>query len=132
MKRERYSLWLIGCCLVAGIVVGALAASVSAQKGLKSKKFLTGPLTIEDQGSFFIGGVPKISNYAADEVRHSTHGSRAESQQLIHRILYQRAHVSGHLAQRTRQGLHHRLHKAADRLYNSAEALNYLADRAGD
>src|SRR5216117_2294075 len=64
MRRERYSVWLIGCWLVAGIVVGALAASVSAQKGQKSKKFLTGPITIEDQGSFFIGGVPKITDYA--------------------------------------------------------------------
>ena len=63
MRRERYSVWLIGGWLVAGIVVGALAASVSAQKP-KSKKFLTGPLMIEDQGSFFIGGVPKITDYA--------------------------------------------------------------------
>ena len=64
MRRERYSLWLIGCWIVAGIVIGALAASVSAQKGQKSKKFLTGPITIEDQGSFFIGGVPKVTDYA--------------------------------------------------------------------
>ena len=28
------------------------------------KRFLTGPLTIEDQGSFFIGGVPKVTNHA--------------------------------------------------------------------
>ena len=47
MRRERYSIWLVGGWLVAGIVVGALAASVSAQKQ-KSKKFLTAPLTIED------------------------------------------------------------------------------------
>ena len=64
MKREGYSLRLIGCWLVAGIVLGALASNVSAQKP-KSKKFLTGPLTIEDQGSFFIGGVPKVTEYAA-------------------------------------------------------------------
>ena len=30
----------------------------------KMKKFLTKPLVIEDQGSFFIGGVPKVTNYA--------------------------------------------------------------------
>jgi hypothetical protein len=64
MRREGYSLRFIGCWLVAGIVLGALAASVSAQNGQKSKKFLTGPLTIEDQGSFFIGGVPKVTDYA--------------------------------------------------------------------
>ena len=28
------------------------------------KKFLTKPLVIEDQGSFFIGGVPKVTDYA--------------------------------------------------------------------
>ena len=27
-------------------------------------RFLSGPLVIEDQGSFFVGGVPKITNYA--------------------------------------------------------------------
>ncbi len=64
MKRESYSVRLIGCYLIAGAVLGALAATVSAQRGPQSKKFLTGPLTIEDQGSFFIGGVPKITDYA--------------------------------------------------------------------
>jgi hypothetical protein len=38
--------------------------SLTAQDS-KTKKFLTKPLTIEDQGSFFIGGVPKVTNYAA-------------------------------------------------------------------
>ena len=33
--------------------------------GSGPKKFLTGPLTIEDQGSFFIGGVPKVTEHAA-------------------------------------------------------------------
>src|SRR6185369_18022938 len=65
MKRDGYSLRLIGGAVLAGILIGALAGSVSAQKGLKStKKFLTGPLTIEDQGSFFIGGVTKVTDYA--------------------------------------------------------------------
>lgn len=27
-------------------------------------RFLSGPLVIEDQGSFFVGGVPKVTNYA--------------------------------------------------------------------
>jgi len=42
----------------------AMASTASAQTA-KPKKFLTKPLTIEDQGSFFIGGVPKITTYAA-------------------------------------------------------------------
>jgi len=44
----------------------ALAVPVAAQNGpAPQKKFLSGPLTLEDQGSFFIGGVPKISEHAA-------------------------------------------------------------------
>jgi len=42
----------------------AIAGSAAAEDGQKVKKFLTKPLVIEDQGSFFIGGVPKITNYA--------------------------------------------------------------------
>jgi len=45
--------------------------SVTAQD-TKTKKFLTKPLTIEDQGSFFIGGVPKVTNYAAAPVNATT------------------------------------------------------------
>jgi hypothetical protein len=44
----------------------ALAVTVTAQNGpAPQKKHLGGPLTLEDQGSFFIGGVPKISEHAA-------------------------------------------------------------------
>ena len=51
--------------LVAGILLSLLAANVSAQqRQQKQKRFLTAPLTIEDQGSFFIGGVPKITDYS--------------------------------------------------------------------
>jgi hypothetical protein len=41
-----------------------MAAGAAAQNTPKMKKFLTKPLVIEDQGSFFVGGVPKITNYA--------------------------------------------------------------------
>jgi hypothetical protein len=44
------------------VLLVATAVSVAGQA---PRKFLTAPLTIEDQGSFFIGGVPKITNYAA-------------------------------------------------------------------
>jgi hypothetical protein len=46
------------------VLLFATVSSVSAQNS-KPKKFLTKPLTIEDQGSFFIGGVTKVTNYAA-------------------------------------------------------------------
>jgi hypothetical protein len=55
--------------LVAGSVVAAAwvvlmtSAGVEAQ-AQRAKKFLGGPLTIEDQGSFFVGGVQKITNHA--------------------------------------------------------------------
>src|SRR5438105_4879292 len=54
MKRTLFSL----------ILLVSMAASVPAENGAKMKKFLTKPLVIEDQGSFFIGGVPKVTNYA--------------------------------------------------------------------
>jgi hypothetical protein len=42
----------------------AMVAGISAQSGQKPKKFLGGPLVIEDQGSFFVGGVQKVTDYA--------------------------------------------------------------------
>jgi hypothetical protein len=62
--RQGHSVRAIACYLVAGVVIGVLAATISAQNGQRTKKFLTGPLTIEDQGSFFIGGVQKVTEYA--------------------------------------------------------------------
>src|SRR5437016_2973010 len=50
--------------LLLAIALLASAGSVTPQEGPKMKKFLTKPLVIEDQGSFFIGGVPKVTNYA--------------------------------------------------------------------
>ena len=49
--------------LSVAVMLVAMAASASAQ-GPKPKKFLGGPLAIEDQGSFFVGGVPKITEHA--------------------------------------------------------------------
>jgi hypothetical protein len=42
----------------------SMVAPATAQNGSKPKSFLKKPLVIEDQGSFFIGGVPKVTNYA--------------------------------------------------------------------
>lgn len=50
--------------LLTSILLLVLTATLGAQEGQKMKKFLTKPLLIEDQGSFFIGGVPKVTNYA--------------------------------------------------------------------
>ena len=50
-----------GLCLVVFVLAGV---NVLGEDGNKTKKFLTKPLVIEDQGSFFIGGVPKVTEYA--------------------------------------------------------------------
>ena len=47
---------------VSALMVVAMAATLSGQA--PAKRFLTAPLTIEDQGSFFIGGIHKITDYA--------------------------------------------------------------------
>jgi hypothetical protein len=62
MRHERGVTRHIGRCLFPVIVLVAMTTSVSGQAG--QKKFLTAPLVIEDQGSFFIGGVPKVTNHA--------------------------------------------------------------------
>jgi hypothetical protein len=46
-----------------GIVLVAFAINASAQSQ-QPKRFLGGPLVLEDQGSFFIGGVPKITEHS--------------------------------------------------------------------
>ena len=46
--------------LVSATLLVATVGAASAEM----KKFLTKPLVIDDQGSFFIGGVPKVTNYA--------------------------------------------------------------------
>lgn len=45
-----------------GVMLAAAAPIISAQT--PQKRFLTAPLVIEDQGSFFIGGVPKVTEHA--------------------------------------------------------------------
>ena len=45
------------------LVLALFAASASAQDS-RPRRFLGGPLTIEDQGSFFIGGVQKVTTFA--------------------------------------------------------------------
>ena len=55
----------IGWCLFSLLLLLGTSISIAAEDGSKTtKKFLKKPLLIEDQGSFFIGGVPKVTNYA--------------------------------------------------------------------
>ena len=72
MKRDIRLVRHVGWCLCSAVLLGAMAASVLAQENGKMKKFLKKPLVIEDQGSFFIGGVPKVT-----QLRHRAAAQRA-------------------------------------------------------
>jgi hypothetical protein len=52
------------CRLFSAVLLLTVVAGAATLEAPKMKKFLTKPLVIEDQGSFFIGGVPKVTNYA--------------------------------------------------------------------
>src|SRR5678815_1113967 len=64
MRRDNRAMRNVGWCLCSALLLIPMAAGVVAQEGGKIKKFLKKPLVIEDQGSFFIGGVPKVTPYA--------------------------------------------------------------------
>jgi hypothetical protein len=64
MTRESRSMKQIGSCMFSAVLLVTMGVGVLAQESSKTKKFLTKPLVIEDQGSFFIGGVPKVTNFA--------------------------------------------------------------------
>ncbi len=66
--RHRTEMGRVVGSIGAVMTIIALSTAVSGQ-AQKPKRFLTGPLTIEDQGSFFVGGVPKITDHA---VRQAT------------------------------------------------------------
>ena len=104
---------LVGCCLSAGVLLVALATRVAAQKhdkdkddghgrGQKLKTFLTGPLHIQDQGSFYIGGVPKVTNYATSATP-ATNGTAA-NQIMIGQMYVQFQVPEGWSPDQTREG----------------------------
>jgi len=51
-------------CAAALVISGAASALTLQAQEPRSRKFLKKPLVIDDQGSFFIGGVPKVTTYA--------------------------------------------------------------------
>jgi hypothetical protein len=64
MRRENRFMQRAIQCLFSALLLVTIVMGTSAQESNR-KKFLKKPLVIEDQGSFFIGGVPKVTNYAA-------------------------------------------------------------------
>jgi hypothetical protein len=73
----------------SAILLGALAFGANAQDTPKMKKFLTKPLVIEDQGSFFIGGVPKITNYASPAAPNAPNQAPTPNQIMIGQMYVQ-------------------------------------------
>jgi len=63
MRRETRLLQRTVWCLLSAFLLVTIVTRIAAEEN-SQKKFLKKPLVIEDQGSFFIGGVPKITNYA--------------------------------------------------------------------
>ena len=61
---KRYGRPIRHMLLLSAVLLFVLVAGLAAQGGSTMKRFLKKPLVIEDQGSFFIGGVPKVSTYA--------------------------------------------------------------------
>lgn len=66
-----------------------MSGGVAAQDAPKMKKFLTRPLMIEDQGSFFIGGVPKITYYATVSPPNAPNQAPAPNQIMIGQMYVQ-------------------------------------------
>jgi hypothetical protein len=71
------------------VLLAALAFGANAQDTPKMKRFLTKPLVIEDQGSFFIGGVPKITNYASPPPPNAANQAPTPSQIIIGQMYVQ-------------------------------------------
>ena len=85
MRHEHRLVRHVGCCLSSAALIAMMATSASAQASGEGtagratgpsgwvnpleKRYLSGaPLNVCDQGSFFVGGVPKVTNFAASAV----------------------------------------------------------------
>ena len=82
-RQSRVFLFLTTVLLVG------MAVSIPAEDVAKAKKFLTKPLVIEDQGSFFIGGVPKVTNYATLPAANATNTPLTPNQITIGQMYVQ-------------------------------------------
>ena len=77
--------FLVALGLALAIVLGI----ASAEESPKAKKFLTKPLVIEDQGSFFIGGVPKVTTYASAPTPNNPNAASVPNQITIGQMYVQ-------------------------------------------
>ena len=89
MKRKIHLTQMAVWCVFSAVLIVSFGVSVVAQNGAKSKKFLTKPLVIDDQGSFFIGGVPKVTNYATVPPANAPNQATAPNQITIGQMYVQ-------------------------------------------
>ena len=89
MTCDRRFLQRVGRCLCSAVLLVTVAASVLAQDPSKTRKFLKKPLVIEDQGSFFIGGVPKVTTYATPPQLNNQNQAPAPNQITIGQMYVQ-------------------------------------------
>src|SRR5579871_1977882 len=71
------------------LTAAVLAAGLAAEDAPRLKTFLKKPLVIEDQGSFFIGGVPKVTNYASTPAPNNPNQAPVPSQITIGQMYVQ-------------------------------------------
>lgn len=55
----------IGVPVAAALLMSASATAALAWENPLESRYTSGPLQVCDQGSFFVGGVPKVTNYAS-------------------------------------------------------------------
>jgi hypothetical protein len=66
MRHEQFKKRYLFTILLTAVVTGLLGAGALAWDNPLEGRYLSGPaLSICDQGSFFVGGVPKITRYAS-------------------------------------------------------------------
>lgn len=78
MFTGRYA----GGCLSAAVLVCITATTAGAWKNPLESRYTTAPLDVCDQGAFFVGGVPKVSNYVTSAV------AAGQPQQIIIGSMY--------------------------------------------
>src|SRR5262245_42595563 len=90
MSRESRLMRSVCWSLFFAFLLVMTVATIAAQDGGgNTKKFLTKPLLIEDQGSFFIGAVPKVPNYATLPAANAPNAGPTPSQITIGQMYVQ-------------------------------------------
>src|SRR5262245_61235217 len=66
MRHEQFTKRCLFTIVLTIVLSGALAEGQSSWQNPLGGRYLSGgPLSVCDQGSFFVGGVPKVTRYAS-------------------------------------------------------------------